>query len=167
MSPKKSNRRTLSCPLCGGKFPLTAEVCHSCGMNQNCVNITCPYCRYEFVVESAVWNSLASLWKRLTSSRARRGKQSNGRDRDGHGEASLDMEEVGGICEVARLQITDPGRLTQLVSYGLFPGMRVRVVKKKPSLILEMGETELALDRDLAAAIFVRELGLENLREGG
>ena len=53
----------LSCPLCGGKFPLTAEICHSCGTNRKCVNIICPYCRYEFVVDSAVWNSLVSVWR--------------------------------------------------------------------------------------------------------
>ena len=68
------------------------------------------------------------------------------------------MEKGRGLCEVASLKITEPSRLAQLVSYGLFPGMRFTILKKKPSLILQMGETELALDRDLARQITVRPL---------
>jgi len=47
-------------------------------------------------------------------------------------------------------------RLDKLSSIGLFPGSEIRVHQKKPAFVLELGETTVAIDRDIAKEIFVR-----------
>ena len=39
---------------------------------------------------------------------------------------------------------------------SLVPGATLRLVQRRPSLVVEVGETTLALDEQVAAAIFVR-----------
>ena len=48
------------------------------------------------------------------------------------------------------------GRLHRLAGFGLVPGATLRLVQRRPSLVVEIGETSLALDERVAAAIFVR-----------
>lgn len=50
-------------------------------------------------------------------------------------------------------------RLARLSALGVVPGGHVRLVQKRPSVVLEVGETTLALDREIADEIFVRRLG--------
>ncbi len=47
-------------------------------------------------------------------------------------------------------------RLDRLSSIGLFPGSVLRVHQKSPAFVLELGETTVAIDRDIAKEIFVR-----------
>ena len=49
-------------------------------------------------------------------------------------------------------------RLDKLSSLGIVPGSIVRVHQKKPSFVLEIDETELALDEDIAKEIYVKEV---------
>lgn len=49
-------------------------------------------------------------------------------------------------------------RLDKLSSLGIVPGSIVRVRQKKPSFVLEIGETEIALDEDIAKEIYVKEV---------
>ncbi len=48
-------------------------------------------------------------------------------------------------------------RLDKLSSLGIVPGSIVRVHQKKPTFVLEIDETELALDEDIAKEIYVKE----------
>jgi len=50
-------------------------------------------------------------------------------------------------------------RLDQLTALGLVPGTTVRLKQTRPSLVLEVGETTLALDHDVARDIFVKPAG--------
>ena len=47
-------------------------------------------------------------------------------------------------------------RLDRLSSMGLLPGTVIRVHQKQPTLVIQMGETQLALDEDIARDIYVR-----------
>jgi DtxR family Mn-dependent transcriptional regulator len=47
-------------------------------------------------------------------------------------------------------------RLERLSALGLIPGMVVRLVQKRPSFVLEIGETTLALDEDIVRDIYVK-----------
>lgn len=47
-------------------------------------------------------------------------------------------------------------RLDRLSSIGLFPGSVIRVHQKSPAFVLELGETTVAIDGDIAREIFVR-----------
>ncbi|MFQ5956192.1 MAG: metal-dependent transcriptional regulator [Candidatus Brocadiales bacterium] len=47
-------------------------------------------------------------------------------------------------------------RLDRLSSLGLLPGTNIRVHQKQPTLVIFMGETQLALDEDTARDIYIR-----------
>lgn len=51
-----------------------------------------------------------------------------------------------------------PGRLEQLSTLGLVPGTDMRLRQQHPSIVVEVGETTLALDADVARDIFVKPL---------
>ena len=46
--------------------------------------------------------------------------------------------------------------LDRLSSMGVIPGLKLTVHQRSPSLVIQFGETELALDRDIAKDIYVR-----------
>jgi DtxR family Mn-dependent transcriptional regulator len=47
-------------------------------------------------------------------------------------------------------------RLERLSALGLIPGMVARLIQKRPSFVLEIGETTLALDEDIVRDIYVK-----------
>ena len=64
---------------------------------------------------------------------------------------------VGGSARVAALRSADPARLERLAAYGLTPGSLVRVAQHTPTLIFQVGETEVAIDAQVAGEIMVVE----------
>ena len=51
------------------------------------------------------------------------------------------------------------GRLSRLSGLGVLPGSMLRLVQKRPSVVVEVGATTLALDRAIADEIFVKRTG--------
>ncbi len=47
--------------------------------------------------------------------------------------------------------------LERLSSFGLVPGSRIRLAQRKPSFVVELGETTLALDGDIAREVYVKK----------
>lgn len=47
-------------------------------------------------------------------------------------------------------------RLEKLSSLGIVPGSRIRLLQKNPSYVLEIGETTVAVDRDITDEIYVK-----------
>jgi Fe2+ transport system protein FeoA len=73
--------------------------------------------------------------------------------------APLPLTEVAEAEEwlVIRITSTDPGKLDRLGAYGIVPGTWIRLVQRRPAFIVQVGETELAFDGDLARAILVNK----------
>ncbi len=53
----------------------------------------------------------------------------------------------------------NPSRHNTLAVFGLVPGAEVVLLQKQPSCVLRVGETELALDSDIAREILVQRVG--------
>ncbi len=74
-------------------------------------------------------------------------------------ESLLALDE-GDEGEVARVADQDPGKLRYLGEQELYPGTRIRLVEKPPEaagfLRIEVGDREVVLGRDIAAAILVQ-----------
>ena len=47
-------------------------------------------------------------------------------------------------------------RLEKLSSLGIVPGSRIRLLQKNPSFVLEIGETTVAVDKDITDEIYVK-----------
>lgn len=80
--------------------------------------------------------------------------------------AAREFESV--ICRLSELRAGQTGkvvyietqehqRLDRLMAFGLLPGCDVRVHQVRPTLVLFLGETQLALDTDIAASVHVRK----------
>lgn len=68
----------------------------------------------------------------------------------------LSEMQVGDFCEVVHIRPRHHARLDRLGAYGLVPGSAVRLHQKKPSFVIQIDETDLALDLDVARDIYVR-----------
>lgn len=68
----------------------------------------------------------------------------------------LSAMEVGDLCEVVHIRPKHHARLDRLGAYGLVPKSVIRLHQKVPSFVIQIDETDLALDRDVAGDIYVR-----------
>jgi DtxR family Mn-dependent transcriptional regulator len=63
--------------------------------------------------------------------------------------------------EKAKIVFIAPGshsRLDRLSAMGVVPGSIVKLHQKKPSYVIELGETTIAVDKDITKEIFVRKV---------
>ncbi|MFQ5428571.1 MAG: metal-dependent transcriptional regulator [Thermodesulfobacteriota bacterium] len=63
---------------------------------------------------------------------------------------------AGAMGKIVFILPSAHSRLDRLSSIGLFPGSVIRVHQKSPAFVLELGETTVAIDKDIAKEIFVR-----------
>jgi Fe2+ transport system protein FeoA len=135
---------TLHCPLCGFKFAKADAVCtHGCPLGKFCKLIKCPSCRYEFPEPSRPLRWLAALLHPPV--RLQRGD-------------AFDLGQLaeGETAEFVGLAGSHASRQHTLGLYGLTPGARLTLQQKRPAYVVRVGETELALDSEIAAGILVR-----------
>ena len=72
---------------------------------------------------------------------------------------SLDQLKSGESGRILYVETTDHARLDKLTAFGMLPGTVVRVHQRQPSLVIILGETQLALDREIAQHIHVVKTG--------
>ena len=65
---------------------------------------------------------------------------------------SLAELPAGGRAVVSRLE-GDPELLSRLTAQGVAPGVRVHLLQRSPTYVIEIGETTIALERRVAEAI--------------
>jgi len=66
--------------------------------------------------------------------------------------------KVGEACEVVLIRPRNHARLHRLTTYGVVPGVLLKLHQTRPAFVVQVGETDLALDTDVAADIFVRRM---------
>lgn len=138
--------RPFECPLCGTDFQGAA--CHSaCPMSRGCTMVRCPHCGYEFV-ESGRFTDMLRRWIR----RAPRGACRQ--DADATTMAVIDMP-VGSSAAVAFITASSASRLNRLASYGIVPGTEVRLVSRRPAVVLACGSASVALEDNIGRQIYV------------
>lgn len=67
--------------------------------------------------------------------------------------SECEVEEKGKIAYIAAPDATTMNKLT---SMGVLPGLAIRLLRKTPSYLFQMGESQFAIDRGLAEHIHVR-----------
>ena len=67
----------------------------------------------------------------------------------------LNQLEAGRSGKVAYISTTSHSRLHKLTSFGLTPGVTLRVHQKSPSYVVSCEQTELALEEDVVRDIYV------------
>jgi DtxR family Mn-dependent transcriptional regulator len=66
--------------------------------------------------------------------------------------------EVGAAGKITFIVPTDPSRISRLNSLGIAAGSVIRLIQKIPSFVLQVDETTVALDPEIAKEIFVRNV---------
>jgi DtxR family Mn-dependent transcriptional regulator len=72
------------------------------------------------------------------------------------GVVALTEMKPGEPGEIAYLAASDVRKMQKLMSMGVLPGTSVRLMRTYPSYIFKVGQSEFAVDEELAREIFVR-----------
>lgn len=62
----------------------------------------------------------------------------------------------GDECEIVRVESKRRTRADRLAAYGVTPGAVLTLQQKFPTFVVRVGETDLALDTEIASDILVR-----------
>ncbi|NOZ03148.1 MAG: metal-dependent transcriptional regulator [FCB group bacterium] len=65
--------------------------------------------------------------------------------------------EKGSKGIVAFLHIQNSNKLQKLMAMGILPGIQIEIVQKFPSYVFKVGQTYIALDKEMARAVLVRK----------
>ena len=147
----------MLCQLCGYEFNATNMACHTeCPMGTRCNLICCPNCGYQVVDESK--SLLAKLLHRLwpSSDAAENPRRWRGSKQAGKRAVPLTHIPVGREVEIEGFADMQASRLTQLSLFGLTPGSLIEVLQRHPSPVIRIGETELALAKEIMEQIWVQ-----------
>lgn len=137
----------LTCPFCGFEFERTDALCHhGCPFNSVCNLARCPSCDYEFPERPASTGS----WLRRIFRRPGRAATSS------DGLATLRDLAAGQCAQVICAARENASRSDALAVFGLVPGAEVTLIQQSPSCVVRVGETDLALDPEIAREILVR-----------
>jgi DtxR family Mn-dependent transcriptional regulator len=64
--------------------------------------------------------------------------------------------EVKSQGKIAYLATNDPRRLNKLMAMGVLPGLSITMVQKFPSYVFQIGQSQFAVDKELAEGVYVR-----------
>lgn len=67
--------------------------------------------------------------------------------------AKLEVKDKG---HIAYLQAKDTSQMHKLISVGALPGISVTLLQKFPSYVFQIGQSQFAIDEELASAIYIR-----------
>lgn len=66
--------------------------------------------------------------------------------------------EVGKSGKIVFITPSEAARIGRLSSIGIIPGTIIKLIQRKPSIVLQMDETTIAIDPDLAKEIFIKKI---------
>jgi len=72
-----------------------------------------------------------------------------------------DRLALGETARIAYVSARSHPRLMKLSAVGLMPGVRIKLLQKWPSIVLQCEETEIAVDEEIARQIYVYRFGEE------
>ncbi len=145
VAPAAQAAARQTCPLCQTQFDSSCASCHSgCPLAKGCSVLTCPGCGYSFPKPTGL-----SAWlERLFA----------GRHAQATGAAtSRSLSEVAAGQRVRVIAVDAMGgeRLSKLAAFGIVEGCEVLVRQRSPAMVVEVDETTLALDAEVAKAVIV------------
>jgi len=146
------NAEPITCPLCGSTFqPSGQEACAACPLHGGCGMVCCPNCGYTMLApRSTLLAHKLARWLdglRPASARARRSDSIQAR--------TLQDAPVGAEVRVVSIDALAPEHYDWLQSYGVRPGHYVRVLQHRPLTIVQVEQTELAVEAEIASAVLI------------
>ena len=137
----------LTCPFCGFEFDSEDTLCHhGCPLGPHCQLIRGPNCQYEYAERPAGVRWIRNLFRKRPHLE------------ETHPELVTTARELdaGASATVMCIGGTRESRKNSLAVFGLVPGAEITVLQQRPECVLRVGETELALDADIARLVLVK-----------
>jgi len=66
--------------------------------------------------------------------------------------------EVGAVGKITFIVPSDPSRISKLNSLGISAGSVIKLIQKRPSCVLKIDETTVALDPEIAKEIYIKKI---------
>ena len=139
----------LTCPFCGFEFEKVDTLCaHGCPLGALCHLTRCPSCNYEFPERPKRISWIHKLFRRGALA---------------YSELPTDIQPItklkgGDRATVLCMGGQNPQRHNTLAVFGLVPGSEVVLLQQRPSCVVRVGETDLALDAEIAREILVQRV---------
>lgn len=141
----------LTCPMCGFEFARGDTLCaHGCPLGSMCRLVRCPSCKYEFPETPAA----VGLFRRIFVRKRSLPVAANETHLPETVRAASELRP-GQRATVLCVGSNASDRHRTLTVFGVVPGAAIRVVQQQPACVIRVGETELALDREIAREILV------------
>ncbi|MCX7711860.1 MAG: ferrous iron transport protein A [Clostridia bacterium] len=67
----------------------------------------------------------------------------------------LTMLKAGQEAKIVTVKTEDNQKLRKLAAFGIFPGTEIQVIQCYPSIVIQAGFTQIALDSEIASEIIV------------
>jgi Fe2+ transport system protein FeoA len=135
--------------MCGFEFARDDTLCaHGCPLGALCNLLMCPNCEYEF----------PETPRRISWLRELLGRKESAAPHLPAGVRPVPQLAAGVKGEVLCLGGRNGSRYSTLSAFGLVQGGEVTLVQRRPSCVIRIGETELALDLEIAREILVKPL---------
>ena len=133
------------CSYCGAVFDLNeaAQGCNGCPMGNSCGKIKCPKCNFEMPA------------KPITPSYIKKIKEMFNIKKSFKKDSVLSLN-IGDEAYIKEIQTKDASKLQKLMSFGLLPGAKIKVIKKYPAIVVEEGFSQIAIDENIAEYIIVQ-----------
>ena len=136
----------LTCPFCGFEFSKADTLCeHGCPLGALCHLIRCPNCQYEFAETPRTVTWIEGLFRR---------SKPEPRNLPANVKSVADLAG-GESAHVLCLGAGSTTRHNSLAVFGVVPGAEISLLQQRPSCVIRVGETELALDPEIAREILV------------
>ncbi len=139
--PAVLDAAAVTCPLCGFAYVPGGDSCreHGCPIALGgCATRHCPRCGYTMPDEER--STAARLVRRLFRPRPRPAA------------GTLAELPAGAFGVVERIE-GDAALQARLTAQGLAPGVALHVLQRRPTYVIELGETTIAIERRVAEAI--------------
>ena len=136
-----------TCPMCALVFTRDDALCHhGCPLASSCDLTRCPGCGYEFPDRPqggrrGVERLFGFVRRRTASPRL--------------APTTPSVRDLPAGARARVLQLAGDRARDALAVFGLVPGAELELLQRSPAYVLRIGETELALDGDVAGRILV------------
>lgn len=146
----------MICTCCGHEFEEDEGrlACSSCLAKNACGLVRCPHCGYECTREPGTFHKLRLFFmKKLRQLLPHAPCENNG---SGSLLPTLLDLQKGESAIIERFQET--GHVRKFLSLGILPGTHITVLKQFPAVVLRVGYSEFAFDRNLAGTVLIRRI---------
>jgi len=117
-------------------------------MSSGCGLVKCPNCGYENPKEPSLYRWLAQKKDETKAAVAS--------TREEAFTSSVAALHTGMRGQIVRIDQTNKTRLRKFLAMGLLPGVNMELLRRFPSYLIKMGHTQIAIDAEMAAGIYVR-----------